>query len=1053
VAVCTNCGSRNPGGARFCSNCGHPLAAPVERHEARKVVTVVFCDVADSTGLAERLDPEVVRNVMSRYFAAMRAVLERHGGTVEKFIGDAVMAVFGVPSLHEDDALRAVAAAAEMGAARDALNAELESRWGVRVATRTGVNTGEVIAGDPSHGDSFVIGDAVNVAARLEQKAAIGEVLLGDTTARLVRAAAELEDAGMLEVKGKAGGVRAWRLVRMAQRKSGRWRSPGQLVGRDAQLAALESAFDGAVEERTCRVATVLGPAGIGKTRLADELLSRVEDRALVARGRCLPYGTVTFWPLAEVVRALAGFGADASPEGAERAIAALVPDEDEQLAARVAAAIGIGGAPASYPEETLAAVRNLLEHVAHERPLVVLFDDLQWAEPTFLDLVEHLERFSRSAPLLVLCLSRLDLLAARPGWGGEGGPRLALEPLDGAEMSAVLEQAAGGAALPDPVVERLETAAAGNPLFAEEMLRMLMEEEALERDNGRWRVRRPLDTVPVPPTISAVLAARLERLPRPERTVIEHAAVIGKDFQVQAVAGLSEQFDAAVIGEQLDALAGKHIVVPADGAERERSYRFVHLLMRDVAYAGMPKSLRADLHERFADLLEQRRAGFDGEPDEVIGYHLEQAHLFRRELGSAGDLTQLGQRAAQRLSSAGQRAFARGDLPAAVGLMRRAVDLLPPLDPDRLALLPHLGEALCDVGELAAAQEVLTDALSAARQAGDRRAEAEASLARAYARSFDDPERGLEELREQAEAAIGLYSELGDAAGLARAWQSLAIVHVGACHWRAAEEARIHGLEHARAASDHGLELRALSGLAYALYFGPAPVASALPKVEEILERTRGYPVAEGAVRGVLGGLMSMLGRFEEARDMHRRGREIFESLGPALPVAEGALNAADTELLAGEPGAAERLLRGADAALEAVGEAAIRASVAAELAQALYEQGRPDEALEYAARSEEMAAPDDMQAQVAWRAARAVVLADGGDAEAAEPLAREGVEMASGTDDPNLRARALLALARALRAGSRPADADATLAEALELYEAKGNVAARERAAAALA
>jgi class 3 adenylate cyclase/tetratricopeptide (TPR) repeat protein len=1050
VSLCSNCGSQNPDRARFCSNCGRPLAAPVERHEARKVVTVVFCDVADSTGLAERLDAEVVRNVMSRYFEEMRAVLERHGGTVEKFIGDAVMAVFGVPSLHEDDALRAVAAAAEMGAARDALNAELESRWGVRVATRTGVNTGEVMAGDPSHGDSFVIGDAVNVAARLEQKAAIGEVLLGDTTARLVRAATELEDAGVLEVKGKAGGVRAWRLVRMAERRSGRWRSPGQLVGRGEQLAALESSFNAVLEEGACRVVTVLGPAGIGKTRLADELLARVEDRARVARGRCLPYGTVTFWPLAEVVRQLAGFAADAPAEDAERAITALLPDGEEPLARRVAAAIGIGAGDTSYPEETFAAVRRLFEQGARERPLVILFDDLQWAEPTFLGLVEHLTRFARKVPLLILCLSRVDLLDARPGWGGESGTMLTLEPLDGSETSAVLEQAAGGAALPDPVVRLLQAAAGGNPLFAEEMLRMLLEEDALERDNGNWRVRRELDTVPVPPTISAVLAARLERLPPAERTVIERAAVIGKDFQLQAVAGLCEQLEADAIDDQLEALAGKHIVAPGNRTEGDHGYRFVHLLMRDVAYAGMPKSLRADLHERFAELLEERRTGFDGEPDEVVGYHLEQAHVYRRELGSAGGLARLGRRAAQRLSAAGERASARGDLPAAVGLMRRAADLLPAFDPERLALLPRLGEALCDVGELAAAQEVLTDALSTARQTGDRRAEAEAALARAYARSFDDPEGGLQDLREQAEAAIGLYGELGDSAGLARAWQSLAIVHVGACQWRAAEQARRQGLEHARAAGDHGLELRALSGLAYALYFGPSPVGSAIPAVEEILERTRGYPVAEGAVLGVLGGLMSMLGRFDEARDLHRRGREIFEGLGPALPVAEGALNAADSELLAGEPGAAERLLRGADAALEAVGEVAIRASVAAELAQALYEQGRADEAVEFAALSEAMAAADDVQAQVAWRAARALVLADRGDAEAAESVARQAVETARATDDPNLSARALLAHARALQACDRAADADAALAEALQLYDAKGNVAARERAAA---
>src|SRR3954454_24931574 len=301
MAFCTNCGAQNPDGARFCANCGRPLTAPlappVDRHEARKVVTVVFCDVADSTGLAERLDPEVLRGVMSRYFEEMRGVLERHGGTVEKFIGDAVMAVFGVPTVREDDALRAVAAAAEMGRARDALNAELEDRWGVRIQTRTGVNTGEVMAGDPSHGDSFVIGDAVNLAARLETSAEIGGVLVGDATARLVRDAAELEDAGLLRVKGKAEEVRAWRLVGVADALAERERSGARLVGRAGQLELLQAAFESAATGCNCRLVTIVGPAGIGKSRLVDELIERIAGKARVVRGRCLPYGTLTYWP------------------------------------------------------------------------------------------------------------------------------------------------------------------------------------------------------------------------------------------------------------------------------------------------------------------------------------------------------------------------------------------------------------------------------------------------------------------------------------------------------------------------------------------------------------------------------------------------------------------------------------------------------------------------------------------------------------------------------------------------------------------------------------
>jgi ATP/maltotriose-dependent transcriptional regulator MalT len=506
---------------------------------------------------------------------------------------------------------------------------------------------------------------------------------------------------------------------------------------------------------------------------------------------------------------------------------------------------------------------------------------------------------------------------------------------------------------------------------------------------------------------------------------VLERAAVIGRDFSVPVLAELCDGVDRDVVR----ALVRSGVIRAHDDAGI--TYGFAHLMMRDVAYQALPKSLRGDLHERLAD----RGAAFIGERDEVIGYHLEQAHGYRRELGASGAaLERLGTRAAGRLAAAGRRANARGDLPTAVDLLRRAEALLPAADPDRLALLPELGEALCDLGDLAGAEAVLSGAVDDARQAGDRRVETSADLARAYVTSFSDPEQGLERLRSLAEGAISLYESLGDDAGLARAWQSLAIVHVGACQWRAAEEARRHGLAHARAAEEHGLELRALSGLAYALYFGPAPADVAIASVsDDILPRTRGFPVAEGAVLGVLGGLMAMQGRFDEARALHGQGHEIFAALGPALPVAEGTLTAADTELLAGDFLAAESLLRGAYATLEAADETAIRTSVAAVLAQALWEQGRDDEALAFTEDSEATAADDDVQAQATWRAVRASVLRRRGESDAAARLAEEAVALARGTDDPNLTALTLVA------SGALP--------EARALYEAKGNLAALAR------
>jgi tetratricopeptide (TPR) repeat protein len=490
---------------------------------------------------------------------------------------------------------------------------------------------------------------------------------------------------------------------------------------------------------------------------------------------------------------------------------------------------------------------------------------------------------------------------------------------------------------------------------------------------------------------------------------------VVGGDFSVPLLAELCDGVDANVVADLVNA----GVIKPLDPAGV--TYGFAHLLMRDVAYQALPKALRADLHERLAD----RGAVFVGERDEVTGYHLEQAFRFRRELGASGsDVERLARRAAEKLSVAGRRANSRGDLPTAVGLLRRAEALLPRLSSERLELLPELGEALCDLGELAEAETVLAAAVSDASAAGDERAGVSAGLAQAYVGSFTDPEAGLERLRGLAEEAIAFFGSLGADAELARAWQALALVHVGACHWRSAEEARREGLAHARAAGEHGLELRALSGLAYALYFGPAPASEAISQVEaSILPRVRGFPVAEGAVLGVLGGLLAMQGRFDEARELHRRGHEIFAQLGPALPVAEGALNAADTEMLAGDPVAAEALLRGAYAALQAVDETAIRTSVAAALALALHAQGRDEEALRFTEDSEATAADDDVQAQATWRAARATIV---GSAS----LAHEAVSLARGTDDPNLTAMALLA------AGS--------VDDAAALYEAKGNVAA---------
>ena len=545
--MCAACGQESPAGFRFCPSCGAALLAAAPPREVRKVVTVVFCDLSGSTALGGRTDPEALRATMRGYYEQMRTILERHGGTVEKFVGDAVMAVFGVPVAHEDDALRAVRAAWEMHEAVPKLG----------LAARIGVNTGEVVAGE---GDTLVTGDAVNVAARLEQAAEASEVLVGSETRRLVRDAVTVERVDV-DAKGK-GRVEAFRLVDVdldAAPVARRLDTP--LVGRRTELEQLRHAFDRAVREQRCHLFTLLGSAGVGKSRLVREFLTGVD--ACVLEGRCLDYGEgITFWPVVSILKQLG--------------------DRAEPTLQRV-----VEGA--TTPNELFWAVRAQLEEVARERPLVVCFDDIQWGEQTFLDLVDHVADLSRGAPLLLLCVARPELLDKRPGWGGGklNATTILLEPL-GAEECAELIAVHGG--VDEDTERRILAVADGNPLFVEEMV-------ALVREDGDVRV---------PSTVQALLQARLDQLARDERTVMERGAVEGQIFHRAAVLELTQAPD---VEPQLAGLVRKELIHPAPPTLAGDAFRFRHLLIRDAAYDALPKETRADLHERFANWLERTDA------------------------------------------------------------------------------------------------------------------------------------------------------------------------------------------------------------------------------------------------------------------------------------------------------------------------------------------------------------------------------------------------------------------------------------------------------------
>ena len=1002
--------------------------------EVRKTVTVVFIDLASSTTLGTQLDPEPLRRVMSRYFETIAEALERHGGTVEKFIGDAVMAVFGIPAVHEDDALRAVRAVADVRVALDELNGELGRERGIRLEVRTGVNTGEVVAGDPATGRTLVTGDAVNVAARLEQAAEPGQILLGEGTRRLVRDAVRLEPAAAVVV-AEHDPVPVWRLVEVLDRAEGvarRLDSP--LVGRSGELVQLQHAYERAIEERTVYLFTLLGPAGIGKSRLAAEFGAADSSSARMLAGRALPYGEgITFWPLAEIVRELGGYEPHAS-------FSRLLEGEEDggAIAERIAAAIGRSDAPGTT-EETFWAARKLFEALARERPLVVVLEDMHWAEPTFLDLIEHVAEWSRDASILLLCLARPELLEVRPAWGGgkRNATSILLEPLSAGDSETLIENLRGGVDLPGPTRARLAASAEGNPLFVEQLLAMLAEDGD---SDGKLEV---------PPTIQAVLAARLDHLAPSERAVIERASVVGARFWTGAVAGLTPDDVRASVSRELQALVRKELIRPDRSlVPGEEGYRFRHILIRDAAYNAIVKEVRAELHEAFAEWLVGASGDQVTEIVEIVGYHFEQAFLYRRELGPIDDRARrLAGRASERLGAAGRRALARGDISAAANLLGRAADLLPPDAPARSALLPELGGALVVAGEFVRAEAVLSEAVEAGAATGNRRLELQAELERAFLRSLTNPEGNVEELRRLAERSLPEFEAMGDDVGLAKAWRRIADVHWMESRWIEQERALERALVHAERAGDAREAAGALMRLAMALYYGPAPVPEAIRRAEETLARTKGNRVVESTFLVSLAGLHAMAGRFEEARELFARGEAIVEELGFKVWLAGFSMVASDIELLAGDSAAAEAHLRRGYKALEGMGERGLLSTVSAELAEIAYAQGREEEAERFVAMSEQLAGRKDIASQIGWRTIRARALARRGSLVDAEDLAREALELAERTDNLGSEGSALLALAEVLEVAGRSEEAGPLLDRACERFVRKGNVVAAEK------
>ena len=1056
MVACERCGEQNPEPFRLCGFCGATLTTGMGDHaESRRTVTVLFSDVTGSTALGEQMDPEPLRDVMGRFFASMREVIERHGGTVEKFIGDAVMAVFGAPVSHEDDALRAVRAAAEMRRALVRLNDALQRDRGVTLEIRTGINTGPVVAGSARAGGSFVVGDAVNVAARLQSAAAPGEILLGESTFELVRDAVTAEHVGPLTLKGKVEPVEAVRLRDVQPGAEGRRRRlDAPMIGRARELSALEGAFDRAVEDRSCQLFTILGVAGVGKSRLVAEFLGRVRDRATVLRGRCLSYGDgITYWPVAEMLRSVAGIEDGDSAVDARRRVDAIAHDGPEAAAVRrgLAQVVGLADEGAS-PEDLAWAVRRTLEQLSDERPLVVLIDDVQWAEPTLLDLVESIVDLSRDAPILLVCPARPEFLDDRPSWGGGkvNASTTLLEPLPEAQAFGLIDALVGEAGLPTTLRTRIADAAEGNPLYVEEFVAMLVDAGTLAAGEAGWQVAGSVEDIPVPPTVQALIAARLDRLASGELDVAERAAVVGRVFDQASVVALSPDDRRADVGRALGGLVRREMIRPDRSriAESE-SYRFRHLLVRDVAYERLPKAERAILHGRVAEWLERTSGDRLAEIEEIVGYHLEQAFRYREQLGPVGDEERdVARRAAERLVSAAGRAATRGDVTAAVSLERRGVALLDADDPWRIAQLPLYGQILAANGRADEARAVLDEAERRGSALGDAATVARARVVRIiFERSIAAPETERDAAHREADAAIAVFEQTGDRLGLALAWELHAMAY-----WREGvlsleEPARERALEFARAAGDRNEEVEALTGVARVLVQGPTPVTEGIARAEAMLAATAGDRRIESAMAHALAHLYAQAGRFEDGRTMAARAMAIPEESGQAIDAANMTEVAADVEHWAGDAVAEVGWYRAGMERLRGLGTNA--SMHAAFLANSLCETREYDEA---AVLAEPAVAAGGWIAASARRAL-GLARAHRGDLEGGEALVRESLAEFEATDFLNLRAGALLGLAEVLRLVGREAEAGDAVASAAELYRLKGNAAGLARAEALLA
>jgi len=1034
VLTCFSCGHENPLEQKFCGECGARLVAPGEIR--RRLITALFCDLVGSTELGERLDAELLRKVLDRYFHAMRAAIQHHGGTVEKFIGDAVVGAFGVPEAHEDDALRAVRAALEMREAAAELDGEIDDP-DIRILVRIAIDCGEAFADEAAAIQGRIAADVFNTAARLQSAAEPGDVLVSAAAERMLRGRVDLAPLGPIELKGKAEPVHTQRVLSVRPAPA---RVETPLVGRDRHLTVLRQALEDAIEDQACVLVTVVAPPGVGKSRLAATFADAVRERATVLVGQTPSYGDgVTFAPLVELLSQAAG-QASGEAEGVAAALRERLAAQPDGPAVgdRLAQVLGVGEALAS---DASWAVRRLLEVLASERPLVVVLEDVHWAETPMLDLADAVvERVH--GPVVFLCLARPELLEQRPTWAA-GKPRAittTLPPLTPEDARLVAEHLLGPHA-PILVVDRVCDTAEGNPLYLEQLTAMLADQGLLA--NGRWVGSGDAD-VEIPVTLQALLAARLDRLDPVPRLILERASVEGRRFRIAALRALAPEVSPDEVDSAIASLERKGLLQPED--EAGGRWRFAHALVFEAAYRGLSKELRADLHERLADWMIEEDAD-QPDVDESVARHLERALHLREELGARDERSAaLSERAGQLFATAGSRAFATNDFVTSRDLLGRAAALLPERSARRLDILPNLGAALADSGRTEEAETLLSEAVEQARAAGSERDALRASVQLLVNRIYRSPDEAeIESAAVEARAAADAFEVLDDDVGLAEA--AVAGSYLEESRGRIAE-ARAwtsRAFRHALAAGRPREATQAAGDLVGSAIIGPLPFDRFRGEAEDLL--SLGEPISGSVAHALMAVAALAVGDDPGVHEHEERWRDVLDRHGLAWLAATHGLWIAFVEISVGKAEAAERRLRDARELLATIGNIWWVALVDEFLCEAVRAQDRPREFLRLADAFEASVPLTDRGTLIRRQLLLARTHLLRGSTVEAETAARRAIKLLEPTDFVTDHANALLMLADVLDVRDLGEPAAAARREAIAKLRAKGNLAAVAR------